>query len=60
VTQDSCCKRSATFNNYDVNAEDVVAALMEQQAASADVKPKAIISHGCVLDWPSARHTLSS
>lgn len=46
VSQDSCCKRSSTFNNFDVNAEDVVASLMDQQAGSADVKPKAIISHG--------------
>ncbi|GMF58037.1 unnamed protein product [Phytophthora fragariaefolia] len=30
VNQDSCCTRSATYNDFDVNAEDIVANLMDQ------------------------------
>jgi tartrate-resistant acid phosphatase type 5 len=51
VTKDSCCERSSTYDDYDVIAEDVVASIMDQQAASADVKPKVVISHGYVSDW---------
>ncbi|KAG2809242.1 hypothetical protein PC112_g16596 [Phytophthora cactorum] len=46
VTKDSCCTRSETYNNFDVVAEDVVSSLMNTQAGDADVKPKAILSHG--------------
>ncbi|KAF1774774.1 Metallo-dependent phosphatase-like [Phytophthora cactorum] len=35
VTKDSCCTRSSTYNDYDVNAEDIVANLMNQQATAA-------------------------
>lgn len=50
MTKDSCCERSSTYDDYDVIAEDVVASIMDQQAAAADVKPKVVISHGYVLD----------
>ncbi|GMF16524.1 unnamed protein product [Phytophthora lilii] len=43
VSQDSCCTRSSTYNDYDINAEDIVANLMDQQAGSADVAPKVSI-----------------
>jgi tartrate-resistant acid phosphatase type 5 len=46
VNQDSCCTRSSTFNDYDVNAEDIVASLMDQQSAAASAPPKCILSHG--------------
>ncbi|ETM46010.1 hypothetical protein L914_09045 [Phytophthora nicotianae] len=51
VSQDSCCTRSSTYNDYDINAEDIVANLMNQQAGSADVAPKIIISHGDNFYW---------
>ncbi|KAG2524783.1 hypothetical protein JM18_005234 [Phytophthora kernoviae] len=51
VTQDSCCTRSSTYNDYDINAEDIVADLMNQQAGDADVAPKIIISHGDNFYW---------
>lgn len=34
VAKDSCCSRSSGYNNYDVNAEDVVASLMNTQAGT--------------------------
>ncbi|KAE9091605.1 hypothetical protein PF007_g18813 [Phytophthora fragariae] len=39
TTKGSCCKRSSTYNDYDVNAEDIVANVMNQQAAAAEVAP---------------------
>ncbi|RLN95679.1 hypothetical protein BBJ28_00006492 [Nothophytophthora sp. Chile5] len=51
VTQDSCCTRSSTYNDYDINAEDIVANLMDQQAGDADIAPKIIISHGDNFYW---------
>ncbi|KAF1774773.1 Metallo-dependent phosphatase-like [Phytophthora cactorum] len=51
VTKDSCCTRSETYNNFDVVAEDVVSSLMNTQAGDADVKPKAILSHGDNFYW---------
>ncbi|RLN50327.1 hypothetical protein BBJ29_002965 [Phytophthora kernoviae] len=51
VTKGSCCSRSATYNNYDLNAEDIVASLMNTQAGIASVKPKAIIGHGDNFYW---------
>ncbi|KAG7384125.1 hypothetical protein PHYBOEH_009642 [Phytophthora boehmeriae] len=47
----SCCSRSATYNNYDVHAEDIVASLMNSQAGIASVKPRAIIGHGDNFYW---------
>ncbi|EEY68638.1 uncharacterized protein PITG_18396 [Phytophthora infestans T30-4] len=47
----SCCSRSNTFNNYDINAEDVVASLMNTQAGNFPVKPKLIIGHGDNFYW---------
>ncbi|KAG7384754.1 hypothetical protein PHYBOEH_009326 [Phytophthora boehmeriae] len=49
VTKGSCCSRSATYSNYDVNAEDIVASLMNTQAGN--VKPKVIIGHGDNAYW---------
>ncbi|EGZ11537.1 hypothetical protein PHYSODRAFT_250624 [Phytophthora sojae] len=46
TTQSSCCSRSANFNDYDINAEDVVANVMNQQAGKAEVAPKIVIGHG--------------
>uniref|UniRef100_M4BUH0 Calcineurin-like phosphoesterase domain-containing protein n=1 Tax=Hyaloperonospora arabidopsidis (strain Emoy2) TaxID=559515 RepID=M4BUH0_HYAAE len=51
VSQDSCCTRSSTFNDYDVNAEDIVASIMDQQASAASAPPKCIISHGDNFYW---------
>ncbi|GMF36510.1 unnamed protein product [Phytophthora lilii] len=51
VTKGSCCSRSATYSNYDLNAEDIMASLMNIQAGSADVKPKVIIGHGDNAYW---------
>ncbi|GMF54178.1 unnamed protein product [Phytophthora fragariaefolia] len=51
TTQGSCCSRSATFNNYDINAEDVVANVMNQQAGKAEVAPKIVIGHGDNFYW---------
>ncbi|GMF16520.1 unnamed protein product [Phytophthora lilii] len=51
VTQGSCCSRSSTFNDYDINAEDVVANVMNQQAGKADVPPKCVIGHGDNFYW---------
>ncbi|ETM01600.1 hypothetical protein L917_01833 [Phytophthora nicotianae] len=51
VTKGSCCSRSATHNNYDINAEDVVANLMDIQAGKVGVKPKVIIGHGDNFYW---------
>ncbi|KAL3657233.1 hypothetical protein V7S43_017893 [Phytophthora oleae] len=51
TTQSSCCKRSSTYNDYDVNAEDIVASVMNQQAAAADVAPKCVIGHGDNFYW---------
>ncbi|GMF16526.1 unnamed protein product [Phytophthora lilii] len=51
VNQDSCCTRSSTFNDYDVNAEDIVANLMDQQAKAASAPPKCILSHGDNFYW---------
>lgn len=51
VAKDSCCTRSSSYTDFDVNAEDVVAELMNQQAGAATVKPKAIISHGDNFYW---------
>ncbi|KAE8890217.1 hypothetical protein PF005_g24780 [Phytophthora fragariae] len=51
VTQDSCCTRSSTYNDYDVNAEDIVANLMDQQASAASAAPKCILSHGDNFYW---------
>jgi len=47
----SCCERSSTYNDYDVIAEDVVASLMDTQAAAAEAVPKVIISHGDNFYW---------
>ncbi|RLN57711.1 hypothetical protein BBP00_00007397, partial [Phytophthora kernoviae] len=47
----SCCSRSDSYNNYDINAEDIVASLMNTQAGSGAVKPKAIIGHGDSFYW---------
>ncbi|KAF4315668.1 hypothetical protein BBO99_00005225 [Phytophthora kernoviae] len=51
VNQDSCCSRSSTFNDYDVNAEDIVANLMDQQASAASAAPKCVLSHGDNFYW---------
>ncbi|KAL4168266.1 hypothetical protein KRP22_011668 [Phytophthora ramorum] len=51
VTQDSCCTRSSTFNDYDVNAEDIVASIMDTQASAASAPPKCILSHGDNFYW---------
>jgi tartrate-resistant acid phosphatase type 5 len=51
VYKDSCCARSSTFNNYDVNAEDVVASLMNTEAGNSTLKPKVIIGHGDNFYW---------
>ncbi|KAE9075965.1 hypothetical protein PF010_g24092 [Phytophthora fragariae] len=51
VTQDSCCSRSSTYNDYDVNAEDIVASLMDQQASAASAPPKCVLSHGDNFYW---------
>ncbi|ETL39590.1 hypothetical protein L916_09091, partial [Phytophthora nicotianae] len=51
VTKDSCCTRSSTYNDYDVNAEDIVANLMNQQATAASAAPKCILSHGDNFYW---------
>ncbi|ETK86169.1 hypothetical protein L915_09179 [Phytophthora nicotianae] len=51
VTKDSCCTRSSTYNDYDVNAEDIVANLMNQQAMAASAAPKCILSHGDNFYW---------
>ncbi|KAG1698445.1 hypothetical protein DVH05_014987 [Phytophthora capsici] len=51
VSQDSCCTRLSTYNDYDINAEDIVANLMDQQAGNAEVTPKIIISHGDNFYW---------
>ncbi|KAG3061598.1 hypothetical protein PC121_g12914, partial [Phytophthora cactorum] len=51
TTQSSCCKRSSTYNDYDVNAEDIVANVMNQQAAAAEVAPKCVIGHGDNFYW---------
>ncbi|KAG7379031.1 hypothetical protein PHYPSEUDO_009126 [Phytophthora pseudosyringae] len=47
----SCCSRSDAYNNYDINAEDVVASLMNTEAGNAAVKPKLIIGHGDNFYW---------
>ncbi|ETL48531.1 hypothetical protein L916_01877, partial [Phytophthora nicotianae] len=47
----SCCSRSDTYSNYDINAEDVVASLMNTEAGNAAVKPKVIIGHGDNFYW---------
>lgn len=49
--QGSCCSRSSTFNNYDINAEKVVASLMNTEAGNAIVKPKVVIGHGDNFYW---------
>ena len=46
VSQDSCCTRSSTYNDYDINAEDIVASILNQQASAASAPPKCILSHG--------------
>ncbi|KAF4316140.1 hypothetical protein BBO99_00008882 [Phytophthora kernoviae] len=51
VTQDSCCTRSSPYNDYDINADDSVANIMNQQAGDADVPPKIIISYGDNCYW---------
>ncbi|RLN46863.1 hypothetical protein BBJ29_009194 [Phytophthora kernoviae] len=51
VTQDSCCTRSSPYNDYDINADDSVANVMNQQAGDADVPPKIIISYGDNWYW---------
>ncbi|KAI9981265.1 hypothetical protein PInf_008915 [Phytophthora infestans] len=51
VTKDSCCTRSSTYNDYDVNAEDIVANLINQQATAASAVPKCILSHGDNFYW---------
>lgn len=51
VTQDSCCTRSSTYNDYDIVAEDVVANVMNQQAAASELTPKVVISHGDNFYW---------
>ncbi|RLN50328.1 hypothetical protein BBJ29_002964, partial [Phytophthora kernoviae] len=51
VTKGSCCSRSSNYNNYDLNAEDIVASLMNIQVGNADVKPKVIISHDDNAYW---------
>ncbi|KAI9981243.1 hypothetical protein PInf_008893 [Phytophthora infestans] len=51
VTQDSCCTRSSTYNDYDVNAEDIVANLMDQQVSAASAPPKCVLSHGDNFYW---------
>ncbi|KAE9091603.1 hypothetical protein PF007_g18811 [Phytophthora fragariae] len=50
VTQDSCCQSSG-YTDYDVNAEDMVANVMDQQAGDADVAPKVVIGHGDNFYW---------
>ncbi|KAG7396441.1 hypothetical protein PHYBOEH_002258 [Phytophthora boehmeriae] len=47
----SCCSRADSHNNYDINAEDIVASLMNTQAGNSAVKPKAIIGHGDNFYW---------
>ncbi|CAH0482933.1 unnamed protein product [Peronospora belbahrii] len=51
VSQDSCCTRFSTFNDYDVNAEDIVANIMDQQATAASAPPQCIVSHGDNFYW---------
>ncbi|KAJ8563975.1 hypothetical protein ON010_g7371 [Phytophthora cinnamomi] len=51
IYQDSCCTRADTYTNFDIVAEDVVASLMNTQAANADIKPKAILGHGDNFYW---------
>ncbi|GMF30031.1 unnamed protein product [Phytophthora lilii] len=51
IYQDSCCTRSDTYTNFDIVAEDVVASLMNTQAANGDIKPKAILGHGDNFYW---------
>ncbi|KAI9981264.1 hypothetical protein PInf_008914 [Phytophthora infestans] len=51
TTKSSCCKRSSTYNDYDVNAEDIGANVMNQQAKDADVAPKCVIGHGDNFYW---------
>ncbi|CAI5720913.1 unnamed protein product [Hyaloperonospora brassicae] len=51
VTPQSCCVRSASFNNYDVHAQDVVASLMNTEAGQTAVKPQAIMGHGDNFYW---------
>ncbi|POM69975.1 Hypothetical protein PHPALM_13683, partial [Phytophthora palmivora] len=50
VTQDSCCQSSG-YTDYDINAENVVANVMNQQAADAEVAPKVVIGHGDNFYW---------
>ena len=49
--QGSCCSRSTTFNNYDINAEQVVASLMNTEVGSLSVKPSVVIGHGDNIYW---------
>ncbi|KAG6583210.1 Tartrate-resistant acid phosphatase type 5 [Phytophthora cinnamomi] len=51
TTKSSCFKRSSTYNDDDVNAEDIVASVMNQQAAAAEVAPKCVIGHGNNFYW---------
>ncbi|KAI9906100.1 hypothetical protein PsorP6_014441 [Peronosclerospora sorghi] len=44
--QYSCCTRGSTFNNYDINAEDIVATIMDLHASAASASHKCIMSHG--------------
>ncbi|TYZ60221.1 hypothetical protein PybrP1_000563, partial [[Pythium] brassicae (nom. inval.)] len=51
VEKGSCCKKATDYTDFDVIAEDVVAKLMNIQAGAADVKPKAVLSHGDNFYW---------
>ncbi|GMF36508.1 unnamed protein product [Phytophthora lilii] len=51
TSKGSCCPRSDQYNNYDINAEDIVASLMNTEAGNAAVKPKVIIGHGDNFYW---------
>ncbi|EGZ20540.1 hypothetical protein PHYSODRAFT_495209 [Phytophthora sojae] len=52
----SCC--GSTYNNYDLNAQEVVATLMNIEAGTS-VKPKAILGHGDSLYWTGINSELS-
>ncbi|CAI5721198.1 unnamed protein product [Peronospora effusa] len=52
TSQGSCCSRSATFNNYDINAEQIVASLMNTEAGrNTSLKPSVVMGHGDSMYW---------
>ncbi|KAI9912362.1 hypothetical protein PsorP6_005259 [Peronosclerospora sorghi] len=55
--QDSCCTRGSTFNNYDINAEEIVATLMDPHASAASAPPKCIMSQGDNFYWTGVDNT---